>query len=126
MKLKHIAVACLSALTLSACQTTKIEDLKTSADQKTIDKAKERLSEYEWLEVSDNGVISYTEALSGEGGRWKTSHVKELGYRLACEDLRWFVESGMIVRVYYRGSGGYLGDYDKERCETEIPSDIYE
>ncbi|WP_333004852.1 hypothetical protein [Vibrio coralliilyticus] len=126
MKLKHIAVACLSTLALSACQTTKIEDLKPTADQKTIDKAKERLSEYEWLDVSDNGVISYTSDLGSTGGRWKTSRVKEKGYRLACEDLRWFVESGMIVRVYYRGSGGYLADYDKERCETEIPSDIYE
>ncbi|USD32792.1 MULTISPECIES: hypothetical protein [Vibrio] len=125
MKLKHIAVTSLSALVLSACQTTNIEDLQPTASQETIDTAKEHLSDVKGLKVMDNGVIYYVRTLPGSS-RWQTSHINEISYRVSCENLRWYIERGMIVRMHHRGSGGSTQDYDLTRCETEVPTDLYE
>ncbi|AXN32204.1 hypothetical protein [Vibrio coralliilyticus] len=125
MKLKHIAVACLSALALSACQTTNIEDLQPTASQETINTAKEHLSDVKGMKVTDNGVIYYVRTLPGNS-RWKTAHVNEISYRVSCEDLRWYIERGMIVRVHHRGNSGSTQDYDLTRCETEAPTNLYE
>ncbi|MBN3495753.1 MULTISPECIES: hypothetical protein [Vibrio] len=125
MTLKHFAVACLSALALSACQTTNIEDLQPTASQETIDTAKEHLSDIKNFKVTDHGVIYYSASLSGNT-RWATAHVIELSYRYACEDLRWYIERGMIARFHFRGRSGTTRDYDLARCETEIPTDLYE
>ncbi|MBN3575884.1 hypothetical protein [Vibrio neptunius] len=125
MTLKHFALACFSALALSACQTTNIEDLQPTASQETIDTAKKHLSDIKNLKVTDHGVLYYSESLPGNS-RWLTAHNIELSYRYACEELRWYVERGMIVRMHFRGNGGTTRDYDLARCETEVPTDLYE
>ncbi|ARC91139.1 hypothetical protein TW78_08820 [Vibrio coralliilyticus] len=125
MKLKHIAVACLSALALSACKTKSLEELQPTADQETINTAKEYLSDIKDLRVTDHGVIYYSASLPGNS-RWATAHIIELSYRYSCEELRWYVERGMIVRMQFRGNSGTTRDYDLARCETEVPTDLYE
>ncbi|MDN3608841.1 hypothetical protein ACODM8_07545 [Vibrio ostreicida] len=125
MKLKHIAVACLSALALSACQTTSLQELKPTASQETIETAKQNFADIENFSILDSGVIYYSDYLSGRY-RWNRVHINELSYRYACEDLRWYVDRGMIVRLAFRGRDGATYDYDMNRCETEIPTNIYE
>ncbi|SHO58134.1 hypothetical protein [Vibrio quintilis] len=77
------------------------------------------------IKVTDNGVIAYTVSTHGGGVRWKRVHIKELSYRIACEDLKWFTDRGMIVRMTFLGNGGMQNDFDKHRCETETPTQLY-
>ncbi|MFI3276456.1 hypothetical protein [Vibrio sp.] len=125
MKLKSIFWACLSATTLSGCLTVPIEELQPTADQETIDIAIEHLSDIKGMTITENGVIYYVESLSGSS-RWLKVHILESSYRYSCQDLRWFVDRGMIVRMSFLGSGGTTQDYDLERCETEVPTRLYE
>ena len=125
MKLKHIAVAGLSTFILSACQTTPVENIHTTASQETIDEAKKNFKDAENFKVLDNGVIYYSRYISGNY-RWGPARSKELTYRLACEDLRWYLERGMVLRAARRGKGAITLDYDLERCETETPTNIYD
>ncbi len=124
MKLKNIAFVFSAAFALTACNTVKIDELQSTASPQVISSAKEALSEWENTRVTDNGVIYILNKLSG-GLRWSPQHAVEYSYRVSCQNLRSFVDAGMIVRVSYRGIGGTTQDYDKARCETEIPTDIY-
>jgi len=125
MKLKSIFLACLSATTLSGCLTVPVEELQPTADQETIDTAIEHLSDIKGMTITENGVIYYVESLPGSS-RWLKVHILESSYRYSCQDLRWFVDRGMIVRMRFLGSGGTTQDYDLERCETEVPTRLYE
>ncbi|EGU41892.1 hypothetical protein JC606_03385 [Vibrio sp. IB15] len=125
MNLKSIFLACLSATALSGCLSVPIEELQPTADQETIDTAIEHLSDIKGMTITENGVIYYVESLPGNS-RWSTAHISELSYRYSCQDLRWFVDRGMIVRMRFQGNSGTTQDYDLERCETEIPTDLYE
>ena len=125
MKLKSMFLGGLSATLLSGCLVVPIEELHPTADQKTIDTAVEHLSDYEGLTVTENGVIYYVATLPGNS-RWATAHIMELSYRYSCEDLRWYVNRGMIVRMRFQGNSGTTQDYDLERCETETPTKLYE
>ncbi|MCY9862808.1 hypothetical protein OTK49_09690 [Vibrio coralliirubri] len=125
MKLKSIFWAFLSATTLSGCLTVPVEELQPTADQETIDTAIEHLSEIEGMTITENGVIYYVASLPGNS-RWATAHILESSYRYSCQDLRWFVDRGMIVRMRFQGNSGTTQDYDLERCETEVPTSLYE
>lgn len=125
MKLKYLAVASLAVFALSACQTTSVESIHTTASQQTIDEAKKDFNGAEGFKVLDNGVIYYTKQLAGKY-RWNPVHTKELSYRMSCEDFRWYLERGMVVRIALRGKGAVTFDYDLERCETEAPTNLYE
>ncbi|WP_286303148.1 hypothetical protein [Vibrio apostichopi] len=125
MKLKPIFLACLSATILSGCLTVPIEELQPTADQETIDTAIEYLSDIKGVTITENGVIYYVESLPGNS-RWATAHILESSYRYSCEDLRWYVDRGMIVRMRFQGNSGTTQDYDLERCETEVPTGLYE
>ena len=125
MKLKSIFLTCLSATALSGCLSVPIEELQQTADQETIDQAIEHLSDIKGMTITENGVIYYVIALPGDS-RWSTAHISELSYRYSCEDLRWFVDRGMIVRIRFQGNSGTTQDYDLERCETEVPTSLYE
>ena len=125
MKLKSIFLACLSATALSGCLSVPIEELQPTADQKTIDTAIEHLSDIKGVTITENGVI-YNVASLPSNSRWSTVRILELSYRYSCQDLRWFVDRGMIVRMRFPGNSGTTQDYDLERCETEIPTDLYE
>lgn len=125
MNLKSMFLGGLSATLLSGCLVVPIEELHPTADQKTIDTAVEHLSDYEGLTVTENGVIYYVATLPGNS-RWATAHIMELSYRYSCEDLRWYVDRGMIVRMRFQGNSGTTQDYDLERCETETPTNLYE
>ncbi|WP_339386534.1 hypothetical protein [Vibrio caribbeanicus] len=124
MKLKNIAFVYSAAFALTACNTVKIDELQPTANPQVISSAKEALSGCGDTRVTDNGVIYILKKLPG-GHRWLTQHVVEGSYRISCQNMREFVDAGMIVRVSYRGKGGTTQDYDKARCETEIPTDIY-
>lgn len=125
MKLKSIFLACLSTTALSGCLTVPIEELQPTADQETIDTAIEHLSDIKGMTITENGVIYYVASLPGSS-RWSKVHILESSYRYSCQDLRWFVERGMIVRMKFLGSSGTTQDYDLERCETEVPTRLYE
>tara|TARA_Y100000588_G_C13959886_1_gene798256 strand:+ start:203 stop:589 length:387 start_codon:yes stop_codon:yes gene_type:complete len=125
MKLKSMFLGGLSATLLSGCLVVPIEELHPTADQKTIDTAVEHLSDYKDITVTESGVIYYVARLPGSS-RWLKSHIMELSYRYSCEDLRWYVDRGMIVRLQFLGASGTTQDYDLERCETEVPTDLYE
>ena len=124
MKLKNIAFAFSAAFALTACNTVKIDELQSTASPQVISSAKEALSEWEDTRVTDNGVIYILKKLPG-GHRWSPQHTVEYSYRVSCQNLRNLVDAGMIVRVSFRGPGATTQDYDKARCETEIPTDIY-
>ncbi|CAM3850014.1 hypothetical protein [Vibrio aquimaris] len=125
MTLKHIAVAGLTVFALSACQTTSVENIQTTASQTTIDEARKNFKGAEDFKVLDNGVIYYTKQLDGKH-RWSPVHTKELSYRMSCEDFRWYLERGMTVRIALRGKGAVTYDYNLERCETEAPTNLYD
>jgi hypothetical protein len=124
MKLKNITLVFSAAFALTACNTVKINELQSTASPQVISEAKEALSEWKETQVTDNGVIYIVNKLPGNS-RWSTQHIVEGAYRVSCQTLRDFVDAGMIIRVSYRGKGGTTQDYDKARCETEIPTDIY-
>ena len=98
-------MACLSATALSGCLSVPIEELQPTADQETIDTAIEHLSDIKGMTITENGVIYYVESLPGNS-RWSTAHISELSYRYSCQDLRWFVDRGMIVRMRFQGNSG--------------------
>ncbi|WP_159657038.1 hypothetical protein [Vibrio atypicus] len=123
MKLK--ALLLISTLAFVGCKSTDVTQLNTMAKPETIAQAKEELGQYDYLNVTDNGVIVYTERVAS-GYRWKSANIKEISYRIACENLGWYVESGMIVRMQFKGQGGQTRDYDYTRCLTEVPTDLYE
>lgn len=125
MKLKSIFLACLSTTVLSGCLTVPIEELQPTADQETIDTAIEYLSDIKGMTITENGVIYYVESLPGNS-RWATAHILESSYRYSCEALRWYVDRGMIVRMRFQGNSGTTQDYDLERCETEVPTKLYD
>ncbi len=125
MKLKTFAFCALSSVLLTACQTTSVEEIQTSASANTIEEAKKALAPHRDFSVTENGIIHFTQGLP-VGSRWSTAHIVEISYRISCENLRWFVDNGMVVRMQFKGTGGRTEDYDKNRCETEIPTDLYE
>ncbi|MBW3695303.1 hypothetical protein EK599_06335 [Vibrio sp. T187] len=122
MKTKNAVMAFLSPLLLSACQIVSIDDLQPTATQETIDIAIEHLSDIKGMTVTEKGVIYYVQTLPGES-RWNTGQVMKSSYRVSCDNLRWFVENGMIVRMNFRGNSGTTQDYDLERCDSEAPTD---
>ena len=124
MKLKNIALIFSASFALTACNTVKVEELQSTASPEVISTAKEALSKWKDTQVTDNGVIYIVKRLPGNS-RWSSQHVVEIAYRISCQTLREFVDTGMLVRVSFRGPGGTSQDYDKARCETDIPTDIY-
>lgn len=125
MKTKPFVAGTLMAMLLTACQTTSVEQLQPTASLDTINKAKEVVSSHEHFNVTDNGVIHFSQNVP-VGSRWSTAHIVEAGYRVSCESLRWFVDRGMVVRVQFKGKGGRTEDYDQSRCETDVPTNLYE
>lgn len=98
---------------------------KQTPHPQVIRDAQEMLNPYKHLNVTDNGVIEYEEAVPS-GYEWSHVHIKEISYRLACEDLADFLKQGMIVRMSFKGRGGMINDYDQARCENEeSPTKLY-
>ncbi|CAM3898847.1 hypothetical protein VA7868_00510 [Vibrio aerogenes CECT 7868] len=124
MKLKTIVLATCATFIVSGC-AKNINEIQTTASMETIQVAKDKLKENKYIEVTDNGVIAYTLTTHGGGLRWKRVHIKEISYRVACEDFKWFTDRGMVVRMTFLGNGGMQNDYDIHRCKTEVPTTLY-
>ncbi|MGD8172420.1 hypothetical protein ACQEXU_12220 [Vibrio sp. TRT 21S02] len=123
MKISQLSI--LSLLFLAGCQTTNLSDIQTSASPDTIQIAKNNLMSYENFNVTDNGVIVY-QMVAEIGYFWKPVVTKELSFRIACEELKWYVDKGMTVRINFKGRRGMINDYDQNRCQTEIPTNLLE
>ncbi len=123
MKIK--ALLTFLAVGLVGCQTTSVHELQTNASAETIEKVQEILSPYKQFNVTDNGVIEYQEVVPN-GYEWSHVHIKEISYRVACEDLIDFLNQGMMVRMSFKGRGGMINDYDQARCDAEeSPTKLY-
>lgn len=116
MKLKLLLA--LTAVALSGCQSTQETNLTPSADETTIAEARKALAQYENFSVSDDGVISLVETLPNRYV-WRTSVIKKQGRQLSCDNLRYFVEKGMVVSIHFKGPKGRFDHYDENRCLAE-------
>ncbi len=127
MKAKSVMTGILPALMilLPGCQTVSVEQIKTSASQATINQAKRAIEPLQHFSVLENGVIYYSRRLP-PNSKWSMVKVAEISYRIPCQDLRRFIDQGMIVRMQYKGAGGRTSDYDKKRCEADVPTDLYQ
>lgn len=112
-------LAVTAALALSGCQTLDASKLHTDASPQTIAEAKKDLSGIEDLKVLDNGVIYYTLKKPSDL-QWDTVGVNAVSYRLACKNLKYFIDKGMLMRLHFQG--GATQDYNAERCQTEVPT----
>ncbi|AIW12821.1 hypothetical protein VITU102760_20400 [Vibrio tubiashii] len=118
MKLKPLLVSALAVLTLSACQTLSPEVPTPTASKETINEAQKALAEWKDFKVSDDGIISTEESLPS-GYYWRTSTVKSWGRKVSCDNLRYFVEKGMVVSIHFKGPRGRYDAYDEQRCLEE-------
>lgn len=118
MKLKALFVSTLSVLTLSACQTLSPEVPTPTANKETINEAQKALAEWDGFKVSDEGIISVVAELPPRH-YWLTSTVKTWGRSVSCDDLRYFVEKGMVTSIHFKGPRGRYDAYDEQRCLEE-------
>lgn len=115
MKLKALLISTISVLTLSACQTLSPEVPTPTASKETINEAQKALANWDGFKVSDDGVISTVESLP-TGYYWRTSTIKSWGREVSCNNLRHFVEKGMVVSIHFKGPRGRYDVYDEQRC----------
>ncbi|CAH0541665.1 hypothetical protein [Vibrio marisflavi] len=125
-KFKLAILALGAAIALSGCQTLNPQDIQTTASTQTIEFAKQHIKpthngRYD-VAVYDNGVI-YIKFKKAPGTIWLTAETNEAGYRVACENLRPYVDKGMVVEVNFQGNGAR--QYNQHRCETETPTNLF-
>ncbi|MGU3702207.1 hypothetical protein NAL94_09260 [Vibrio alginolyticus] len=122
MKTIQRSVLAISLLGLIAgCQLTASEPLQPTANQDIIESAKNELDGIEELEVSDEGVITFTQRLRTPGTYWIPARIKELSYDISCVQLSYFIDRGMIVKSAFLGARGRVEYYDMERCMKDTP-----
>ncbi|WP_391088950.1 hypothetical protein [Vibrio sp. NH-UV-68] len=118
MKLKALLASVVSALLLTACQSTSDKGLIPTANQETIEEARKVLSSNEEIKVDETGVISLVQELPN-GMMWDRTVTKKVGRELSCDNLRYFVEKGMIVSIHFKGRRGRFDQFDENRCLEE-------
>ncbi len=111
---------------LSGCQSLGGNPYISTASLQDIEKAKAQFEEYKGFTVRDNGVISVSRKLPWSGYRWLPVHIREIGYRTACESLIKYIDAGFVVQFSAQGKGGTNKYYNKEVCETETSTTLYE
>ncbi|MGY0600063.1 hypothetical protein [Vibrio sp. JZG10] len=106
---------------ITGCQLTASEPLQPAANQNIIESAKNELDGIEELEVSDEGVITFTQRLRTPGTYWIPARIKELSYDISCVQLSYFIDRGMVVKSAFLGARGRVEYYDMERCMKDTP-----
>ncbi|MCS0029648.1 hypothetical protein NB572_19290 [Vibrio alginolyticus] len=106
---------------ITGCQLTASEPLQPIANQNIIESAKNELDGIEELEVSDEGVITFTQRLRTPGTYWIPARIKELSYDISCVQLSYFIDRGMVVKSSFLGARGRVEYYDMERCMKDTP-----
>ncbi|MFM2604091.1 hypothetical protein [Vibrio diabolicus] len=106
---------------ITGCQLAASEPLQPTANQNIIESAKNELDGIEELEVSDEGVITFTQRLRTPGTYWIPARIKELSYDISCVQLSYFIDRGMVVKSAFLGARGRVEYYDMERCMKDTP-----
>ena len=116
-----------AATSVVGCQTVPNQTLVSTATQETIEHAQAeldgkrfyKLNEYDQtIEVSDDGVIVFKSYLPRSGGYvWVPVVIQDSSFKISCDDLREFIDAGMIVQAQFVGRGGRIESYNKHRCE---------
>jgi len=118
MKLNTIVAGLISSLALVGCQSTTSDTPTPTANQQTIEEARSALAQYEEFTVDDSGVISLVQTLPPRH-HWKTTIIKKIGREVSCDNLRYFVNNGMVVSIHFQGPRGRYDQYDEQRCIDE-------
>ncbi|MDC5850971.1 hypothetical protein OPW32_17385 [Vibrio europaeus] len=118
MKTKTILAGALSALLLTACQSTSENTLTPTASKEIIEEARNALSAHDEITVDGEGFISLVQTLPN-GMMWDRTVTKKVGREFSCDSLRYFVEKGMVVSVHFKGRRGRFEQYDENRCLEE-------
>ncbi|WP_394146185.1 hypothetical protein [Vibrio atypicus] len=116
--MNKMIISTLCALLLSACQNTALETPTPTANKTIIEEAQKALAEYDEITVDDTGVISLVQTLPNRHA-WKTSVIKKIGREVSCDNLRYFVNNGMVVSIHFQGPRGRYDQYDEQRCIDE-------
>ncbi|HHF2921022.1 hypothetical protein D8S93_22920 [Vibrio sp. VGrn 2] len=120
-KIQRSALALFLLGLITGCQLTASEPLQPTANQNIIESAQNELDGIEELEVSDEGVITFTQRLRTPGTYWIPARIKELSYDISCVQLSYFIDRGMVVRSAFLGARGRVEYYDMERCMKDTP-----
>ncbi|HHX8477387.1 TPA: hypothetical protein ACVO16_004149 [Vibrio diabolicus] len=120
-KIQRSALALFLLGLITGCQLTASEPLQPTANQNIIESAQNELDGIEELEVSDEGVITFTQRLRTPGTYWIPARIKELSYDISCVQLSYFIDRGMVVRSAFLGARGRVEYYDIERCMKDTP-----
>ncbi|MDV5037353.1 hypothetical protein [Vibrio diabolicus] len=120
-KIQRSALALFLLGLITGCQLTTSEPLQPTANQNIIESAKNELDGIEELEVSDEGVITFTQRLRTPGTYWIPARIKELSYDISCVQLSYFIDRGMVVKSAFLGARGRVEYYDMERCMKDTP-----
>ncbi|WP_375752833.1 hypothetical protein [Vibrio sp. HN007] len=122
MKFKFIVAGIFSTMLLTACQSTLTERLTPTADKETVEEARHALAAYEEFDIDDDGTITLVQTLP-EGYHWLPHITKKIGLEVSCDNLRYFVDKGMVVAIHYKGARGRFDQYDSNRC-IELEQDL--
>ncbi|AUI85890.1 hypothetical protein BS333_05575 [Vibrio azureus] len=124
---KNLALPIITALVLTACQSTSDSNIQPTASAEVIQKVKNeingqnyfKLNEYNHkLEVTDQGFINFYSYLPRNGGYvWVPVVIQDTSFEVACDYFREYVDQGMVVQAQFVGRGGSIKVYDKQRCE---------
>ncbi|MCR9982204.1 hypothetical protein WMY97_19270 [Vibrio diabolicus] len=120
-KIQRSALALFLLGLITGCQLTASEPLQPTASQNIIESAKNELDGIEELEVSNEGVITFTQRLRTPGTYWIPARIKELSYDISCVQLSYFIDRGMVVKSAFLGARGRVEYYDMERCMKDTP-----
>ncbi|HHF3199616.1 TPA: hypothetical protein ACPJ2B_004334 [Vibrio diabolicus] len=120
-KIQRSALALFLLGLITGCQLTASEPLQPTTNQNIIESAKNELDGIEELEVSDEGVITFTQRLRTPGTYWIPARIKELSYDISCVQLSYFIDRGMVVKSAFLGARGRVEYYDMERCMKDTP-----
>ncbi|HHF2916129.1 hypothetical protein [Vibrio diabolicus] len=120
-KIQRSALALFLLGLITGCQLTASEPLQPTANQNIIESAQNELDGIEELEVSDEGVITFTQRLRTPGTYWIPARIKELSYDISCVQLSYFIDRGMVVKSAFLGARGRVEYYDMERCMKDTP-----
>ncbi|GAA5645649.1 MULTISPECIES: hypothetical protein [Vibrio] len=115
------AILCATAgLILAGCQSTMGHVPAITADQAVITQAQQALEKYDdFINVDDSGLITFTRTLPMDYV-WAPVEIKKISRQVACDDLRFFVDRGMVVKMVFEGQRGRVDYFDQQRCIDEF------
>ncbi|MEH0760348.1 hypothetical protein H4F20_11650 [Vibrio sp. 16] len=117
MKFNAIVTSLVASLALVGCQSTS--DVPTpTADKQTIEEARTALAGIDDLTVDESGVISLVQTLPPRH-HWNATVIKKIGREVSCDNLRYFVDKGMVVNIHFKGPKGRYDHFDQQRCLEE-------